>query len=191
MAAARIAYRNDRPVRGGASLQLERSAEAIRINLAERRNRLASLSADAITLAAQCLDGMHGVAFGRIKSLRGADSPEYRSHQLIGRDALPLEDVCYLAIEAPEVVVPALQALARVVGYRLEPEETDVGSVGREAADVAEVMGKLQATITRAIEAGITADKAVVLDAQLHEADKELKELESALHDVALGRAGR
>lgn len=177
-----------RPSDKAAPLPLSPVAVAIRENLAERRHGLADLDPRALDLAAQMLAGIHEVLNGRMTELRGCGSPEYRRRQLLGRDGLPIEDLAYLALHAPEAVVPLLRILGRAVGCTVTADEPEqAAGVATELAGVETAFGESIAAITEHLEDGLTPEEACACDAYLHNLERHVKALEAALHERAMG----
>lgn len=175
-----------RPSGEWAPLPLSSAAEAIRANLAERCHQLAELDPRSLDLGAMVLAVLHEGCRGRMTELRGTSVPEHRRRQLLGRDGLQIEGLCYLAIHAPDAVATALEPLAAEVGHRLEPLEPDVAaSVGVELAHLVRAAGEVIAGLTERLENGLTPEEACEADALVHELKTEIAKLEAAVHTVA------
>jgi hypothetical protein len=181
-----------RPSGERAPLPLSSAAEAIRANLAERCHQLAELDPRSLDLAAMVLALLHEGCRGRMTELRGTHSPEYRRRQLLGRDGLQVEGLCYLAIHAPEAVAAALRPLAAEVDHRLEPLEPDeTAGVPVALAHVAREFGEATGGIIARLQDGLTGEEAVECDALVHELKQALALLEAALHNEAMGERTR
>lgn len=190
MAAPRLSFPrlHRRASDGAAPLPLSPVAVAVRENLAEHRHQLAELDPRALDLGAQMLAGIHEVLNGRMTELRGCGSPEYRRRQLLGRDGLPIEDVAYLALHAPEAVVPLLRILGAAVGHTVAPDEPDqAAGVAAELAGVEQAFGQSIAAITERLEDGLTPEEAAECDGRLHDLERHVRALEAALHERAMG----
>ena len=171
-----------------APLPLSTAAEAIRENLADRCHQLTELDPRSLDLAAMVLAVLHEGCRGRMTELRGTSVPEHRRRQLLGRDGLQVEGLCYLAIHAPDAVAAALEPLVAEVGHRLEPLEPDetVG-VSVALAHMAREFGETTGGIIARLQDGLTGEEACECDGLLHELKQALAELEAALHDQAMG----
>jgi len=175
-----------------APLPLSTAAEAIRENLADRCHQLTELDPRSLDLAAMVLAVLHEGCRGRMTELRGTSVPEHRRRQLLGRDGLQVEGLCYLAIHAPDAVAAALEPLAAEVGHRLEPLEPDVAaSVGVELAHLVRAAGEVIGGIATRLEDGLSAEEASEADGLLHDLKQQMAELEASLHAVAMGERGR
>ena len=175
-----------------APLPLSTAAEAIRANLADRCHQLAELDPRSLDLAAMVLAVLHEGCRGRMTELRGTSVPEHRRRQLLGRDGLQVEALCYLAVHAPDAVTAALEPLAAEVGHRLEPLEPDVAaSVGVELAHLVRAAGDVIGGIATRLEDGLSPEEATEADALLHNLKQQMVELEASLHAVAMGERAR
>ena len=128
----------------------EPTKDRIRDAIAERSPRLDGIAPKAIDLAADVLAVLHQQLHGRAASLHGHRSAKARREQLRGEDALTIEDLAYLTLEAPRAIVLALDVLARRVGYRVVPVDPVAPSFGEVLARQAESGGELLAAGMRA-----------------------------------------
>lgn len=96
-------------------------AAHIRDNFAARRHRLEELCPAAHDLGTRFLIVLHPRIVGRQEALRGDRHGSIWRRALRGEDALPLEDLCRLVLEAPSAVGPALAVLAHAAGYTMLP----------------------------------------------------------------------
>ena len=171
-----------------AQLPVSAAAEAIAENIRERCGQLAELEPHAVNLAAIVLAALHEGCRGRMTELRGTHSPEYRRRQLLGRDGLQVEGLCYLAVNAPEAVAAALQPLMMQIGYRLDPvEPEEAASVPVELAHLVRSSSEVVAGLTTRLEDGLSAEEACEADALVHDLKTEIAKLEAAVHAVAFG----
>ena len=170
-------------------LPLSPSAEVIREHLELRHQELAALEPRALDLAASILAVLHAGIRGRAAELRGTKSPEYRRQQLMGRSALSVEGLCYLALHAPEDVVAALGVLLGRLGYRVEPGAAGQGSLASEGADVATSAGSLSAEVMRVLDDHrVTIAEVEELDRRLSLHKSEIADLEAAIAAIRQGR---
>lgn len=127
---------------------------------------------------------------GRATDLRGERSGQYRREQLRGLHPLTLLDLTQLALDVPEAVVPALQVLARAMGYTLAPLSPAATDVLEAAAEMAEAAGAVQAEAARAMrgDGRVDARELADLEERLRSAQAGLERLRAAA--VANHRGG-
>ena len=93
--------------------------DRLRDALAVRCTELEMTRPEVLDLTAEVLAGLHVGMAGRASALAGNRAPKYFREQLRGEHAITLEDLCRLTREAPTVVGPALDLLARAAGHRI------------------------------------------------------------------------
>ena len=184
----RVARVHRRTCTAPAPLPLSAAAVAIRDNLAERCQQLAELDPRAVDLAAAALAALHEVVNGRMTELRGAGSPEHMRRRCLGRDGLSVETLAYLALHAPDGAAALLRVLAAAVGYTMSPgEPDDAASVPVQLAHVERTFGASIAGITERLEDGLTPEEAAECDGLVHDLERQIRGLEAALHEAAMG----
>jgi hypothetical protein len=184
MAGARLRFPrfNPRLADEAAQPPLSPGAALVRDRIALRRQDLDDLCPRALDLAAEATAALHGALHGDATAHRGDRSARYFRGQLTGENAIAVEDLCRLVVEAPAAVAAALRHLARAAGYRLEPLGETAGTVATEGADVSEAAGKLAAALMRAIEDGqISLPEAEHLEGRVGDLKSQVAELEAAL----------
>jgi len=166
-------------------------AELVRGRLAERRAELGEHSPRALDLAAIALAAMHEAAHGHVPAIRSDRQVRFRSMQLVGERALPIEDLVAISIEGPvgrAVALAALRRLAGPLGYLLVAEDAGAAEVSEALAGVAESHGTAIAVVARALanDGRVDADEAATIEPHIQSLKSQVASLETAV-----ARAGR
>lgn len=146
--------RNLRPVEASSQGPAEDHVapqDRLRDALALRCAEMEAAAPEALDLAAQVLAELHARLAGRASATAGTRAPKYRREQLRGEHPITLEDLAWLAQNAPTALGPALDLLAQPTGYRLiarevanTPEDVHVA-----LSQVMESAGTFFAAVTR------------------------------------------
>ena len=112
------------------------SVDQVRRRIASRCERFAPSAPAAVDLAAAVIAAIAGQLRGSVSRLSGPRGARYVRGQFEGTRALPLEDLCRLAIEAPRALTAGLAVLARACGQRLVPSAPALKPVLLTIADL-------------------------------------------------------
>ena len=157
-------------------------AVLIASRLGDRRQDLREESPDSIVWSSVVTGLLHEHLMGHAATLAGDRTPRYRRLQLDGTKSLPIEDLVYMAIEAPDKVVPALEALLLICGRTSVPLSCSGASVCEANSGVLRSFGEFEATLSEALEDQvIDAHEAVDLLARISAFQNRLFELTSAI----------
>lgn len=155
----------------------------LRDRIADRTGTLDILRPDALDLSAEVIVALYDELHGRASSVAGHRSATIRQRQLRGEDALTIEDLAFLALEAPRSVQGALAILARAVGCALVPQHALAPGLCEAKARLNETHAALQAAIDRAqADGSVTPDEAdAVMSSPLVDFKRASAQAEQAL----------
>lgn len=146
--------------------------------LALRCGELELLDPEALDLAAELYVAIHEQLAGRATSLRGQRKPKYFREQLRAVHPLTVEDIARLIRTEPDALVPFVRLLARAVRYGLQPLRREPVDVREANARVAETMGRVVATVERAmVDDEVTDCEKGDIDAQIAATERHLEGL--------------
>ena len=159
------------------------TVDRVRDALAERCVEMEREAPEALDLAAEVIAALHAHLAGRATGLAGTRSPKYRREQLRGEKCIAVEDLAWLALNAPTALASALGQLARPTGYRVVAEDVAGPDTVTEAtAAMVESTSIVFAGVTRALEDGrIDQHEAAVLDREAEKSERRLAALRKAL----------
>lgn len=153
-----------------------------RTRLARRRSLLARRAPAAVDIAAAALAGLHGQLCGAVEACSGVRGGRYVRSQLMGERALPVEDLAWLALQAPRAAVEALRPLARAAGYRLVPASPLARAIPEATAELDLAASRVTSTVTRALADGrVDAEERRACLAGLDHLQRRLAETERSL----------
>lgn len=152
-----------------------------RDELALRCGELELLDPEALDLAAELYVAIHEQLAGRATSLRGQRKPKYFREQLRAVHPLTVEDIARLIRTEPDALVPFVRLLARAVRCGLQPLRREQVDVREANARVAETLGRVVATVERAmVDDEVTDGEKGDIDAQIAAAERHLEDLKAA-----------
>jgi hypothetical protein len=132
---------------------------AIRDHIAQRAQRFEVRYPRAADLTAQVIAALRAPLAGVASLLAGAKCEEHFREMLRGERALPLDDLCRLAVdptrEARAAVIAALDVLERAVGRVAVPLAPPTAGLVDAAIEASEAGQEAHAEATRAIADGI------------------------------------
>ena len=166
-------------------MPLTPGAALIRERIAARRRELAQEAPEAVDLAALALEQLHERLWGDAAALAGDRTPRYRRAQLAGERALPLEDLAYLCLYAPEEAAAGLTQLAVAAGYELRRMPSAARTVPDANADVLRAFGEFEALLQEALSDGVlTPSERQELTYALNGLVDRLRELAPAIREA-------
>ncbi len=163
----------------------------IRDNLALGNQRLDASAPDALDIAAESVSLLADALRGQASRLCGQHPPDYRRGQMIGRHAITIPDLAWLAGEAPGAVRAALIPLAAAAGYALTPIE---GGSARpltvQAAEATQAVARLGLAVAEVEADGErTEEERRRLIEELGRVKREVADIEAVATDPQLWRS--
>lgn len=133
--------------------------DRVRDTLAGRCPEMEGSNPEALEITADVLAVLQAGLAGRASNLCGNRHPSYFREQLRGERPLTLEDLARLTAEAPTVLGPALDSLARLTGYRLVANDVPgPDSLAEALAQMQEIAGMFFAATIRALQGGLSKE---------------------------------
>jgi hypothetical protein len=166
-----LAVHGQEPERGGSAPTRDR--------LAVERLQLDRLRPAALDVAAEILTALHDGLHGEVSAVASDRTPRYRRAQLLGSAGLPLEDLCDLWLQRPQVVATALAPLMEVP-TAAKASLADVG--GEVAVDAAAFTKDLLLALE---EGSITVIEAERMDRDLSALHLAIAEARAAVAERA------